>query len=58
MNGDVGYFTRRAAEERTAGLQSRDPAARRAHIERAERYEDLVRGISRHTDRLGLPQQL
>jgi hypothetical protein len=48
METDTEYFRRRASEERTAALQARDSRARGAHIELAERYEDLVRGIAGH----------
>lgn len=55
MESDTQYFQRRASEERTAALQARDTRARKAHVEMAERYEDLVRGISGHEQFLGLP---
>jgi hypothetical protein len=45
MDSDVVYFRRRASEERTAALQARHLQARQAHLEMAERYEDLVRAI-------------
>lgn len=48
MEADVAYFRRRASEEKTAALQARHPSARQSHLELAERYEDLVRGISAH----------
>jgi len=50
----VAYFRLRASEERTAALQARDPSARDAHRERAERYEDLVHAITAHEQYLGL----
>jgi tRNA (Thr-GGU) A37 N-methylase len=53
METDTGYFRRRASEERTAALQARDTRARNAHIELAERYEDLIRGIAGHERFLG-----
>lgn len=48
MESDISYFRRRCSEERTAALQSRDGKTRQAHLELAERYEDLVRGMSVH----------
>lgn len=48
MESDISYFRRRCSEERTAALQSRDPKTRKSHLELAERYEDLVRGMSTH----------
>lgn len=54
MENDTEYFRRRASEERTAALQARDTRARKAHLEMAERFEDLVRGIVGHSQFLGL----
>ena len=53
MEADLVYFRRRASEERTAALQVRDGRARQAHVELAERYEDLVRGIANEERRPG-----
>ena len=55
MESDTIYFRRRASEERTAALQAKTSEARAAHLELAQRYEDLVRGITHHQQRLGLP---
>ncbi|HVM37506.1 MAG TPA: hypothetical protein VM265_03855 [Sphingomicrobium sp.] len=46
MEADTVYFRRRASEERTAAMYTRHPRARKAHIDMAERYEDLVRAIA------------
>ncbi len=46
MESDTVYFARRSSEERTAALQARHAAARKAHIELAERYEDFARAIA------------
>lgn len=54
MESDTEYFRRRASEERTAALQARDSRARDAHLEMADRYEDLVRGITGHGQAAGL----
>jgi hypothetical protein len=54
MDSDTEYFRRRASEERTAALHTRNTEARLAHIEIAERYEDLVRGIAANEQFLGL----
>ena len=54
MESDQLYFTRRASEERTAALQSRNIIARRSHTQMAERYEELVRALVADQGRLGL----
>lgn len=54
MDTDTAYFRRRASEERTAALQARDRRVRAAHLQLAQRYEDLVRGIVRYEQFLGL----
>ena len=46
MDGDFAYFSRRAQEERIAAMKARHPTARRAHIDMAERYENLAAAIS------------
>jgi hypothetical protein len=46
MERDVSYFRRRASEAKTAALNARHASARQAHMGMAERYEDLVRGIT------------
>lgn len=45
MESDADYFSRRAAEEREAGLKAAHPNARRAHLELAEAYEHRARAI-------------
>jgi hypothetical protein len=45
MEGDAGYFARRAKEERDASSKAAHPSARQAHIEMAQRYEDLAGAI-------------
>ena len=54
MESDLAYLRRRASEERTAALSARHAGARKAHMEMAERYEDLVRGIVASDRYLGL----
>jgi hypothetical protein len=54
VESDTEYFRRRASEARTAALQARDSRARDAHLEMADRYEDLVRGIASHGQAAGL----
>ena len=54
VESDAVYFARRASEERSAALQARDARARQAHVELAERYEDLVRAITARDRDLGL----
>jgi hypothetical protein len=46
MESDLAYFRRRGSEERTAALAARNADARLAHLQMAERYEDLVRAIA------------
>lgn len=55
MTSDLSYYRRRASEERTAALNSRDPRVRRAHLEMAERYEERVRGMAAHHEDLYVP---
>ena len=52
---DLSYFRRRASEERTAALNSRDPRVRQAHVQMAERYEERVRGMTAHHELLYVP---
>jgi hypothetical protein len=54
MESDVSYFRRRASEERSAAMQARHAQARHAHLELAERYEDLVRAITGAEQHLGI----
>lgn len=54
MESDLAYLRRRASEERTAALAANHAGARKAHLEMAERYEDLVRGIAAHDEFLGM----
>jgi hypothetical protein len=53
VESDIAYFRRRASDERSAALQARH-SAREAHLELAERYEDLVRGMAAAEQRLGI----
>ena len=43
MEADVVYFRRRALEERTSALASKDPRVREVHLELAHRYEGAIR---------------
>jgi hypothetical protein len=52
---DLSYFLRRASEERTAAIYSRDPRVREVHVEMAERYEERVRGMAAHHEQLFVP---
>jgi hypothetical protein len=49
---DLSYYRRRASEERTAALNSRDPRVRRVHAEMAEHYEDRVRAMTAHHEQI------
>ena len=46
MEADLVYFSRRAAEEKAAAASADHPTARQAHLDLADRYEDLARTIS------------
>ena len=48
MEGDHAYFCRRAQEERQAAMKAPHPAAREAHIELAERYNEMAAAIGAH----------
>lgn len=54
MEGDSIYFGRRANEEREAAMKAGHPAARRAHLDLAARYDELSSAISTRHDFLGL----
>ena len=45
MEDDVSYFTRRAFQEREAAMRSSDMRARQAHLDMADRYQDLATSI-------------
>jgi len=45
MEGDAAYFSRRAREERLAANNAVSPSAREAHLEMAERYDQLAAAI-------------
>lgn len=51
MQTDLSYFLKRASEERTAALHVRNPSARHAHVELAERYEERVRNLAARQER-------
>lgn len=55
MTSDLSYYRRRASEERTAALNSRDQRVRRAHVEMAERYEERVRSMATHQEEIYVP---
>lgn len=46
MQGDAIYFEQRANEERVAAMRAPHPSARQAHLEMAERYDDLASALS------------
>ncbi len=48
MEHDVIYFARRASEERSAAMQSVNLNARRAHLDLAKRYDELVIALQSH----------
>jgi hypothetical protein len=48
MEGDIIYFGRRAQEERGAAMRAANPRARQAHLDMAERYDELVAAMTSH----------
>ena len=54
MESDVIYFGRRAGEERRAAMQASHPSVRQAHLDMAQRYDDLVTAIKDRERLLGL----
>ncbi len=54
MEPDRLYFARRAKEERAASETATHPQAKRAHVELAQRYEDLALAIAAEEHGLGL----
>jgi hypothetical protein len=48
MEADFIYFSRRAQEEREAAMRNPHPSARRAHIDMAQRYDELAQAIEKH----------
>ena len=54
MESDVLYFGKRASEERRAALQAAHPGVRQAHLDMAQRYDDLVNAITERERALGL----
>ena len=55
MTSDLSYYRRRASEERTAALNTRDTRVRKVHNEMAERYEERVREMAAHREQLYVP---
>jgi len=49
---DVEYFQRRAREERAAAKRAADVRAQQAHVELAERYEEVAEAIAGSTPML------
>ena len=56
MQSDLNYFEHRASEERSAALQAPHAEAQRRHIEMAERYDDLVRGIAASHEQMAMAE--
>ena len=54
MEGDVVYFSRRAKEERSAASNASHATARQAHLDMANRYEELAAAIGARAHRLGV----
>ncbi|HEX6072323.1 MAG TPA: hypothetical protein VFY95_04880 [Sphingomicrobium sp.] len=53
MENDAVYFSRRAEEERAAALQAANATARQAHLDMADRYDDLAAAIAPIRSRAG-----
>src|SRR5436190_1299704 len=56
MESDVLYFGRRASEERRAALRAAHPSVRQAHLDMAQRYDELVNAMTERNEMLGLSQ--
>lgn len=54
MESDLAYFARRASEERAAAKDAQSCEAQKAHVDLAERYEDLVSAIASRNRYLAL----
>jgi hypothetical protein len=54
MESDVIYFGRRAGEERRAAMRAAHPGARQAHLDMAQRYDELITAIDSGDRHLGL----
>jgi hypothetical protein len=54
MDVDLAYLRGRGATERAAAMLADHPAARLAHNEMAERYEELANAIEQRSRLLGL----
>ena len=50
MEDDVGYFRRRAVQEREHGMKAAHPAARQSHLDLSARYEELASAIVAHAE--------
>ena len=55
MANDYSYFLKRASDERTAALYARDPRVREVHLAMAERYEERIREMTAHHERIYVP---
>ena len=55
MMNDYSYFLKRASDERTAAMYARDPRVRQVHLDMAERYDERVREMTVHHERIYVP---
>jgi hypothetical protein len=55
MMNDYSYFLKRASDERTAAMYARDPRVRQVHLDMAQRYEERVREMTVHHERIYVP---
>lgn len=54
MEGDAAFCARRASEERAAAMKAAHPMARQAHMEMAQRYDDLAHSITAREKHFGI----
>jgi hypothetical protein len=54
MEGDATYFSRRARDERAAATSAAHPTARRAHLDMADRYDELSSAIALREREIGI----
>lgn len=57
MGSDAAYFTRRACEERASALHAAHPNAELAHLQLAQRYEELADAVGHWTEVTGVGEQ-
>ena len=56
MENDLGYFRRRAAQERAAALWAAHPRAQQAHLVLAHEYDNLIGRLAANERELEIDQ--